>query len=200
VEPVTDTLTARGVPTRLLDAPGQPGASADLSIYGARLGRCLSDGGPVDLLVGLSVGTQAAAVAAAAAQRGLVGHLLLVGPTVDPERRTVARFVAVWARAGTREDTSLFPRQVPDWRAAGVRQLAGVVRSALSVRLEKVLADVPCPITVVHAERDIVTSHDYAAGLATVFGQQLVVIPGATHSWPYADGAGFADLVAAVLR
>jgi pimeloyl-ACP methyl ester carboxylesterase len=200
VEPVVDALTDRGVPTRLLDAPGQPGAPADLSAYGARLGRCLSDGEPVDLLVGLSVGTQAAAVAAASAGPAPVGHVLLVGPTVDPERRTVARFVAGWARAGTREDSSLFPRQVPDWREAGVRRLAGVVRSALSVRLEKVLADVACPVTVVHAERDVVTSHGYAAGLATVFGQQLVIIPGATHSWPYADGPGFADLVAAVLR
>jgi hypothetical protein len=36
--------------------------------------------------------------------------------------------------------------------------------------------------------------------LQMVFGQQLVIIPGATHSWPYADGPGFADLVAAVLR
>ena len=200
VEPVADALTGRGFPTRLLDAPGQPGAPADLSTYGARLGRCLADGEPVDLLVGLSVGTQAAAVAAAAAGPGRVGHLMLVGPTVDPERRTVGRFLAGWARAGTREDSSLLPRQAPDWREAGVRNLVGVVRSALSVRLEKVLADVPCPITVVHAERDVVTSHGYAAGLATVFGRQLVVIPGATHSWPYADGRGFADLVAAILR
>ena len=200
VEPVADTLTGRGFATQLLEAPGQPGAPADLSAYGARLGRCLSDGERVDLLVGLSVGTQAAAVAAAAAGPGRVVHLLLVGPTVDPERRTVARFVAGWARAGMREDSSLFPRQVPDWREAGLRQLAGVVRSALSLRLETVLADVPCPITVVHAERDVVTSHGYAARLATVFGRQLVVVPGATHSWPYADGPGFADVVAAVLR
>ena len=55
-------------------------------------------------------------------------------------------------------------------------------------------------LTVVHAERDVVTSHGYAAGLATVFGQQLVVIPGAAHSWPYADGPGFADLVEGLLR
>jgi pimeloyl-ACP methyl ester carboxylesterase len=200
VEPVAETLSGRGDATRLLDAPGQPGAPADLREYGARLGADLADGDPVDLLVGLSVGTQAAAVAAVAAGPGRVGHLLLVGPTVDPERRTLGRFLAAWARAGTREDSSLLPRQAPDWRQAGIRQLIGVVRSALSVRLEQVLADVPCPITVVHAERDVVTSHGYAAGLATVFGQQLVVIPGATHSWPYADGPGFADLVGAVLR
>ncbi len=199
MEPVAETLSERGVPVRLLDAPGQPGAAADLSAYGTRLGRSLWDAEPVDLLVGLSVGSQAAAVAAATAP-GRVGHLMLVGPTVDPERRTVPRFLAAWARAGTREDSSLLPRQAPDWRRAGVRQLVGVVRSALSVRLEKVLADVRCRITVVHAERDVVTSHGYAAGLATVFGGQLVVVPGATHSWPYADGPGFADLVTAVLE
>ena len=200
VEPVAETLTDRGVQARLLDAPGQPGTPADLSRYGARLGHCLSAAEPVDLLVGLSVGTQAAAVAAAAAGPGPVGHVLLVGPTVDPDRRSLVRFLGGWARAGMREDSSLLPRQAPDWREAGVRQLAGVVRSALSVRLEKVLADVSCRITVVHAERDVVTSHGYAAGLATVFGRQLVVIPGASHSWPYADGPRFADLVAAVLE
>jgi pimeloyl-ACP methyl ester carboxylesterase len=89
---------------------------------------------------------------------------------------------------------------VPDWREAGVRRLAGVVRSALRLRVEWVLAEVACPITVVHAERDVVTSHGYAAGLATMFGQRLVVMPRATHSWPYGDGPGFVELVRAVLR
>jgi pimeloyl-ACP methyl ester carboxylesterase len=198
VEPIADAMASLGLKTRLLSAPGQPGSPADLRQYGTRLGVHLCEEDPVDLLVGLSVGTQAAAVAAAVAGPARVRHLVLVGPTVDSERRSAARFLRAWASAGPSEDPTLFWRQLPDWREAGARRLLTVVRSALGLPLELVLPDVECRITVVHAEGDRVTSHGYAASLASRFGG-LVVVPGATHSWPYGDGSRFADVVTAVL-
>jgi pimeloyl-ACP methyl ester carboxylesterase len=90
--------------------------------------------------------------------------------------------------------------QLPDWRRAGARRLRDVMRSALQVRIEKVLPDVDAPVIVVHGERDSITSHSYAAMLAAPPGRRLVVVPGATHSWPYADEERFADLVEATLR
>lgn len=199
VQPVADTLTLRGIPTRLLPGPGQPGAPADLRLYGEQLGQDLLTATGVDLLVGLSVGTQAAAVAAAAAGASGASQLLLVAPTVDPAQRTVARFLARWAVAGRREDSALLPQQFPEWRAAGLRSLVAVVRSAVKVRLEDVLRAVPSRVTIVHAQDDAITGHSYAAGLATRFHGRLVVIPGAVHSWPYGHGSGFADLVQELL-
>jgi pimeloyl-ACP methyl ester carboxylesterase len=153
----------------------------------------------VDLLVGLSVGSQAAAVAAAACGDSGVRRLLLISPTVDPAQRTALRFLAQWAAAGRLEDPALFREQLPEWRAAGPRSLLGVVTSALQVRLEQVLIDVSSPLTVVHAEDDAITGHGYAAGLATRFHGRLVVVPSAVHSWPYRHGPDFADLVQDVL-
>ena len=46
---------------------------------------------------------------------------------------------------------------------------------------------------MVHAERDAITSHGYAAQLAA--RGSLLVVPGATHSWPYRDEERFAATV-----
>ena len=71
----------------------------DLAAYGRELGAEISAAGkPVDVLIGLSAGTQAAAVAAAATP--LVRRLVLVSPTVDPESRgTVVKMLAPLSQA-----------------------------------------------------------------------------------------------------
>jgi pimeloyl-ACP methyl ester carboxylesterase len=195
--PAVAALRARGVEARLLPAPGAPDGPPDLRRYGLELARRIA-GGPVDLLVGLSVGAQAAAVAAAALPD--LARLALVGPTVDPQVRSAPRLLARWLAAGRRERPGLLAAQAPDWRAAGPRRLRRVVRSALRVRIEDLLAGIGAELTVVHGDGDVVTSHSYAAALAAESGGRLVVVPGATHSWPYRDADRFADTVAGLLR
>jgi len=41
----------------------------------------------------------------------------------------------------------------------------------------------------------VITSHDYAARLAADHGGRLIVLPGATHSWPYGDPRRFTELL-----
>lgn len=106
VEPAAQALQARGVDTELLAAPGGAGVPADLRAYGEQLGRRLAGGPPVDLLVGLSVGAQAAVVAAAAAPSQL-RQLILVSPTVDPQARTAPRLLTRWLSGGRVERRSL---------------------------------------------------------------------------------------------
>ena len=190
LEPTVAALSRRGREVRLLSAPGAPGAECDLRRYG----ETLAHGGD-DVLVGVSVGCQAAAVAAASAA---VGHLVLVSPTVDPRVRTGPALARAWLRGTTMEPPRLGLQQIPDWRRAGARRLRQVLRSALQVRLEDLLPQVDAPVTVVHGERDSITSHSYAAMLAAAPGRQLVVVPGATHSWPYADEERFADLLGTI--
>jgi pimeloyl-ACP methyl ester carboxylesterase len=73
-------LRAAGLDAELLDPPAWRTVPADLELYGRQLGRRLhEDNRPVAVLIGLSVGTQAAAVAAAVAGRH-VQALLLVSP------------------------------------------------------------------------------------------------------------------------
>lgn len=200
LEPDMREVCRRGPEVELLPAPGQPGACPELRRYGIDLAQRLATGPPVDALVGLSVGCQAAAVAAAATDPGVLPRLVLVGPTVDPQARTPPRLFARWVNAGRHEHSALLAEQLPDWRAAGVRRIVQVTRSALSVRLEQVLLGVRAELTVVHPEQDGVSSHAYAAGLATAFGGRLIVVPAATHSWPYRDGTRFAALLREVLE
>jgi pimeloyl-ACP methyl ester carboxylesterase len=195
LEPTEAALSRRGYRVQMPAAPGAPEGECDLRRYGETLAVDLRrDGEPV--VVGLSVGCQAAAVAAASAR---VRHLVLVSPTVDPQARSGPALARAWLRATTTESSRLGLEQVPDWRRAGVRRLRQVLRSALKVHLERVLPDVDAPVTVVHAEQDSITSHSYAAMLAAAPGRQLVVVPGATHSWPYADEERFADFLGTIL-
>ena len=200
--PAVEALRGRGVAAGLLPAPGGAGGPADVERYGAELARRLAAGDsaePVELLVGLSVGAQAAAVAAAVLPQGRLRGLTLVSPTVDPRIRSGPRMLARWLAAGRLERPGLLAAQGPDWRRAGPGRLARVVRSALRVRLEDVLPRVPVALAVVHGADDVICSHAYAAALADDHGGRLVVVPGATHSWPYADADRFADTVLGLL-
>jgi pimeloyl-ACP methyl ester carboxylesterase len=89
---------------------------------------------------------------------------------------------------------------LPDWWRAGAGRLTRVVRSAVKVQIERCLPQVDAGLTVLHGERDVITSHDYAARLAADHGGQLIVLPGATHSWPYGDQRGFTRLLDRLLR
>jgi hypothetical protein len=195
-----DAVRARGLDVELLPAPGSPGVPADLARYGRWLGQRIARRGPVDVLVGLSVGAQAAAVAAAAVPAGLVRDLVLVSPTVDPRSRSLRRLLGRWLVEGRKERSPLLLEQAPDWWRAGAGRLYRLVRSAVDVEVERVLPGVEARTTVVHAEADGITSHGYAAALAADHGGRFVVVPGATHSWPYRDGERFADLIQDVSR
>jgi hypothetical protein len=195
VLPAAEALRDRGVDACLLSAPGSPEAPADLHMYGRQL-RARLDRAPADLLVGLSVGAQAAAVAAT---NGGARRLMLVSPTVDPAARRPARLLGRFVAGSRLEPTRLGVEQAPDWARAGPRRLRAVERSALALRIEDVLPASRSSLSVVHAEHDAITSHAYAAALAGDHDGRLVVVPRATHSWPYGDPARFADLVETVL-
>ena len=177
---------AHEIEAELLPAAGAPDGPPDLHRYGIQLAQRIAAGSPVDLLVGISVDAQVAAVAAAALPAVHLQRLVLVSPTVDPPVRTAPRLLARWLSAGRLERPGLLAAQAPDWCTARPRRLMQVVRSALRVRIEDVLTGAGAELTVVHGEDDVITSHAYAAGLAANHLGQLVVVPGATHSWPYA--------------
>jgi pimeloyl-ACP methyl ester carboxylesterase len=198
VQSAVEALSSAGISGELLAAPGQRSVPADLAEYGRALAHRIDDSDGVSAVIGLSVGAQVAAVAAATVSKS-IGRLILVSPTVDPAARSGPRLIGRWIAGGRVEPMSLLPLQLQDWRRAGPARIATVVRSARRVAIEQVLAEVSCPVTVVHAERDVITSHAYAARLAAVVDGDLVVVPAATHSWPYDDPTRFAALIARLI-
>jgi pimeloyl-ACP methyl ester carboxylesterase len=199
VQAVVEALPSVGISGELLAAPGEPTVPADLGEYGRALAYRIDDSGGVSAVIGLSVGAQVAAVAAATTVSKSIGRLILISPTVEPATRSGPRLIRRWIAGGRVEPMSLLPHQLQDWRRAGPARIAAVVRSARRVAIEQVLADVSCPVTVVHAERDVITSHAYAARLAAAADGDLVVVPDATHSWPYGDPTRFAALIARLI-
>jgi pimeloyl-ACP methyl ester carboxylesterase len=188
-------LRAAGFDAELLDPPSWRGVPADLELYGRQLGERLRDEGrPVAVLIGLSVGTQAAAVAAALAG-DRVAHLLLVSPTVEPAKRSRRRLLAAWLKGEDHPDSPPVTQQIRDWRHAGAPRILRGFTSAVRVRLEDVLPEVTAEISIVHAEADQLTSHSYAASLAERSGARLLLVPDAPHSWPIGDADRFVTLV-----
>jgi pimeloyl-ACP methyl ester carboxylesterase len=189
------SVAERGHDVTLLRPPAWSGVATDLEAYGLALADRLDrEDSPVDLLVGSSVGTQAAAVTAANSDR--VARLLLVSPTIDPRRRTWAR--ATWAlmRGNPRADDPPTLRQGVDWVSAGVPRLVATLASSLRTRqLEELMPAVRADVTVVHTEYDYLGSEPWAAHVAERGGGTLLTAPRASHSWPYGDTAGFTDLV-----
>jgi pimeloyl-ACP methyl ester carboxylesterase len=198
VQGAVEALPSVGISGELHAAPGEPTVPADLGEYGRALAYRIDNNDGVSAVTGLSVGAQVAAVAAATVSKN-IGRLILISPTVDPAARSGPRLIGRWIVGGRVEPMSLLPQQLADWRRAGPARIATVVRSARRVAIEQVLADVSCPVTVVHAERDVITSHAYAARLAAVADGDLVVVPDATHSWPYDDPTRFAALIARLI-
>jgi hypothetical protein len=193
-EPPVRHLRDNGYDARLLSPPAWRGIDHDLERYGRSLAADIDrEGTAVDVLIGLSVGTQAAAVAASLTD--LVQRLVLVSPTIDPAYRPVIKQSLVFVR-GDPHDKPGYLGHVPDWSRAGVIRIFRGWASAIALHLEDILPKVrAAAVTIIHAEYDPLTTHSYASSLAEMNGARLVLMPGVSHSWPKDDAARFLRFV-----
>ena len=192
-EKAAEALGSNGYSVTLLPAPAWRGVPKLLKSYGSQLaGRLDRAGEPVDLLIGLSVGTQAAAITAV--QSDTVRRLLLISPMVDPKDRTAARLLAAWLFRKQEGDTG-FSLQVPDWARAGIPRILAGFLSALDVKLEDVLPAFDGGLTIVQPGWNTLSSTDYAESLARENDARFILMPDAAHSWPVGDPARFVQLV-----
>lgn len=193
-ENAVDALREAGYDAVLLTPPSWRGTDVDLSSYGQHLAREIDDDGrSVSVLVGLSVGTQAAAVTAAASP--LVERLLLVSPTVDTAIRSRSALLATWMLRGEPGGPSMLFDQIPDWVHAGPLRIFRGFSSAVANELEKSIPGISAEITIIHSELDPITSHAYASRLAAEYGCRLLLVPNGPHSWPIDDAARFVALL-----
>ena len=192
-EPPVRHLRDNGYHARLLSPPAWRGVDHDLERYGRNLAADIDrEQTPVDVLVGLSIGTQAAAVAASSTD--LVKRLVLVSPTIDPAYRSMIKQSLVFVR-GDPHDKAGYLSHVPDWSRAGVIRIFRGFASAIALHLEDILPKVQAAVTIIHTEYDPLTTHTYAASLAESTDARLVLVPGVSHSWPQADSARFLRFV-----
>jgi hypothetical protein len=180
VAPPVQHLRNHGYDATLLQPPAWRGVDQDLALYGRRLAADIdNDGAPVDVLIGLSAGSQAAAVAASLTS--LVSRLVLVSPTVDPAYRSMIKQLYVFVR-GDPHDNSAFYHHVPDWSRAGIPRIFRGFASAIALHLEDIMPRVRADITIIHTEYDPLTTHAYAAQLAEM-GKVFDQLPRAEQPW-----------------
>jgi pimeloyl-ACP methyl ester carboxylesterase len=117
---------------------------------------------------------------------GRVGPIVLIGPTVDPQRRTARRQLLDGLRDAAREPGSLLARTACDDVRFGVAALLATARSALADRIEERLPLITQPALVVRGEKDGFVGQTWAETAAALLPRgRLVVIPGQPHAVHY---------------
>jgi 2-hydroxy-6-oxonona-2,4-dienedioate hydrolase len=115
-----------------------------------------------------------------------VGPIVLIGPTVDPQRRTARRQLFDGLRDAAREPRSLLARTACDDARFGVGALLATARSALADRIEERLPLIKQPALVVRGEKDGFVGQTWAETAAALLPRgRLVVVPRQPHAVHY---------------
>ena len=154
-------------------------------------------------VVGHSLGCQVA-VELAARNPGLVDRLVLIGPTLDREARSLRRTLPRFVSGGLRERPSrgLFSLGlliVKDYARMGPRLLAEL-RAMFAHAIEAALPRVAAPVLLLRGEQDRVVPQRWVEELAALVPEStVVVVPGAAHAVHYSHSDAVAREIEAFL-
>jgi 2-hydroxy-6-oxonona-2,4-dienedioate hydrolase len=173
------------------DLPGfgrseQPGTPLGIAELAAALAECLDVFGlQRPAFVANSMGCQVVTELAVRLP-ARVGPIVLVGPTVDPQRRTARRQLLDGLRDAAHEPPSLLARAARDDAAFGVGPLLATARSALADRIEERLPLITQPTLVVRGEADGFVGQNWAETAASLLpNSRLIVVPREPHAVHY---------------
>jgi pimeloyl-ACP methyl ester carboxylesterase len=188
--PLAARLATRSA-VRAVDLPGfglsdDPGRILGLAELADWLADWLIAGGVAPAaLVGNSFGCQVA-VEVAVRHPDLVGCLVLIGPTMDPEARTATRQIIRWLQNLRHEDPLQALIIARDLADAGVRRAARTFTVALQDAVEDKLHAVHAPTLVTRGGLEPVVSPRWADRASRLLPRgELAVIPGSPHNANY---------------
>ena len=175
----------------LFDVPGyagsgQPTRRLDVRGYGEAVVHWLEAAG-IDraVVVGHSSSTQVAAWAGVLGPER-VAAVGLASPTIDPIARPLPKLLYRWRLDARSPAPGLEENHVPEWKRAGVKGVAHLVRVHLADHLEEQVARLEVPLLVIRAEDDRLTTDGWVRGLAASAGGELTTVPGA-HAFLWLD-------------
>jgi 2-hydroxy-6-oxonona-2,4-dienedioate hydrolase len=125
-----------------------------------------------------------------------VGSMVLIGPTIEPDRRAARHQLFSALRASAREPFSLIALAARDDLAAGARVLLSTARVLLADRIEERLPLIEHPCVVVHGDKDSFVSRDWAERVAMLLPRgRLCAVAGEPHAVHYTRPELIARLV-----
>ena len=149
--------------------------------------------------VGSSMGCQVV-TELARRQPQRVGPIVLLGPTVDPSRRTARRQIFGALRDASREPALLVALTGREWASRNLGQLRALARAVLADRIEERLPAIEQPTLVVHAEQDGLVSRAWAEKVAELLPDgRFVTIPGEAHAVPFSQPGLLAGIINGLL-
>ena len=156
---------------------------------------CAAQGHDRVSLVGNSFGAQIA-VEAAVRHPEWVQRLVLIGPTVDPDARSLPRQYVRWQRCAPDEHLSVLALMARDVRDVGPARAVRLLRAMLADRVEERLPRVRCPVLVVRGDRDRVVPGPWAERVAALLPDaRLAVLPGYAHMPHYSGPLALAPVI-----
>ncbi|MEO8283120.1 MAG: alpha/beta hydrolase [Pseudarthrobacter sp.] len=179
---------ALGADVYSIDLPGfgdapRPSRQVPVGEYAAFVRAALSDAGVTScVVIGHSMGTQHA-VELALQEPGLVGGVVLMGPVVDPRRRSVARQALALTRdAMFSESLSANAIVFADYFRAGPRWYLTELPVMMQYPMEARIPGVTQPVLVLRGSKDPVAGREWCRRLAAQALQgSLAEIPGHGH-------------------
>lgn len=175
----------------LFDVPGfagsgQPTRRLDVRGYGEALVHWLEAAG-LDraIVVGHSSGTQVAAWAGVLAPER-VGAVGLASPTIDPVARRLPKLLVRWRLDARSPSPGLETNHLPEWKRAGVRGFAHLVKVHLRDHIEEQVSRLEVPVLVIRAKGDRLTTDRWVRDLAGLADGELVEVEGA-HAFVWTD-------------
>lgn len=133
-------------------------------------------------LLGVSLGTQVVAEAAARAPED-VGSVVLVGPTVDPQARSLPVQAGRLIYNNFFEGFSVVFSSLADYRDAGSRRVVHSWLESRNHRIERVLPKVKAPTLVLRGGKDVVCPQPWAEEATRLLPHgRLVIVPGGPHA------------------
>jgi pimeloyl-ACP methyl ester carboxylesterase len=152
------------------------------------------------ILLGHSTGAQAVLKTAQLVPE-LIRGLVLAGPTLDPDARTMPALLRRAIQTLPREVPAELPTVIPSYIASGGRAMLRLIRSAMADRPEDQVQQLTMPSVVITGQHDGFAPPAWAQHLAELASAPYVILPGAHNGcFPYAQAAdtalrSFADLL-----
>jgi len=145
--------------------------------------------------VGSSMGCQVV-TELAKRQPQRVGPIVLLGPTVDPSRRSARRQIFGALRDASREPALLVALTGREWASRNLGQLRALARAVLADRIEERLPAIQQPTIVVHAEHDGLVSRAWAEKVAELLPDgRLLIVSGEPHAIPFTQPGLLAGII-----